>query len=141
MNELVYRSVEGGVVLVFVLEPANIKLLEEGKPIVKYIESYFPDGIPNKLELVIHYSKTPIRDSKEFAAMSKMTFDERTPVLKRIQPHCPECKSTIEQLAVWRNESLMALTFCSVCGCLFGMLPSEMAKSLNEGLKKKEMGL
>jgi hypothetical protein len=129
MNELIAKGADGQTVLILVLEPGNINLLREGRPIDKRIHDYFPDGIPRKLELVIHYSETPLADSKAFAKMSKMTFDERSS--KKVRPHCPECKSTIEQLGVWRNESRMALTFCSQCGCIFGMVPTEVANALS----------
>jgi len=133
MNHLLMKDVNGKNVLVFVLEPGNVNLLREGRPISKHIEEFFPDGIPRNLELLIFYSETPVHDAKEFEKMSKMTFDERTPASKTRRPHCQECKSTIEQLGVWRNESPMAITFCPQCGCVFGMVPSEVVKSLPAG--------
>jgi len=89
----------------------------------------FPDGIPRRLELVIDFDETPLATAKKLSSEAEVAVDERSLVAPK-QPHCPECRSTIEQLGVWRNESPMALTFCSVCGCVFGMVPSEIARDL-----------
>ncbi len=131
MNQLVLTDDKGGKVLVFVIGPANVKLMQEGNPVSKHLEDFFPDGIPRKLEVLIYYSDTPVSDSMVFSKMAKIAFDERTPVIQRTRPHCPECKSTIEQLGIWRNESPMAIAFCPDCGCVFGMVPSEIVKSLS----------
>ena len=128
MNEIIGLTDKGESVLILVLEPGNIHMLREGRPIQKHIQDYFPDGIPKKLDLVIHFSMTPFADSKKFREMAQIVVDEKS--AKQVRPHCPECKSTIEQLGVWRNESVMALTFCSECGCIFGMVPSEIVKGL-----------
>jgi ribosomal protein L37AE/L43A len=42
---------------------------------------------------------------------------------KSQRPHCPECRSSIEQLGVWRSESPLWLAFCSICGCTLGSMP------------------
>jgi len=84
------------------------------------LRSFYPDGIPRKLEVMIFWSETPVHDAKEFSKMAQMSFRrKRAPVNKQRRPHCQECKSTIEQLGVWRNESPMAIAFCPDCGCVF----------------------
>jgi hypothetical protein len=131
MNQLVGKSADGTPVLCFILEPANIhRMVRERNPIDVRIESLFPEGIPRKLELVIAYSETPVADWKDMEKRAEVALDERASITRTTKPHCPECRSTIEQLGVWRNESPMALAFCSVCGCVFGMVPSEVAKGL-----------
>lgn len=130
MNRL-YAEGKNGKMLICVLEPGNIQRLKEAKPIEFSLnEGPYEKGLPAKLSIVILLSETPIADSREF---EKWLAPEGVKIDKRSEskrPHCPECRSTIEQLAVWRNESAMALTFCAVCGCIFGMVPSEIAKGL-----------
>jgi hypothetical protein len=130
MNFLISRNDKGEHIIVLVLEPGNIHRLKHGQPILQKLNDFFPDGVPKKLELGIFYSETPVADAKEFMKMSKTGFDERSFENKSRVPHCPECKSTVEQFGVWRNESIMAIVFCPMCGCTFGMLPSELVKDL-----------
>jgi Zn ribbon nucleic-acid-binding protein len=131
MNQLVGRDDQGNPFLVLILEPANIhKMVNEAKPVDLRVEALFPEGVPRKLRLVIAHSETPVRDAKELSKLTAVTLDERIPVARTKVPHCPECHTTIEQLGVWRNESPMALAFCVGCGCVFGMVPSEVAKTL-----------
>jgi Zn ribbon nucleic-acid-binding protein len=131
VNQLVGRDNDGTPVLILVLEPGNIhRIVSEANPIDLRVESMFPDGIPRKLRLVVAHSETPVADARAFAGMADVALDERTPKVKTTRPHCPECHSSIEQLGVWRNESPMAISFCVACGCVFGMVPSEIAKGL-----------
>jgi hypothetical protein len=132
MNHLTLRNEDGTMTLVFVLEPGNILKLTQGHPIEKHLADYFPDGVvPQRCDLVIMFSETPIADAKEFTKMAAITIDERA--AREIRPHCPECRSTIEQLGVWRNESPMAICFCTQCGSVFGMVPQEVANALPRG--------
>lgn len=128
MNQFTGRAADGKQFVEFRLEPGNIERLKQGEPIAKRIEDLFPDGIPRRLQLIITYSETPVADARELKDMAEVVLDERSQVQKR--PHCPECKSTIEQLGVWRNESPMAISYCAVCGCVFGMVPAEVARGL-----------
>jgi Zn ribbon nucleic-acid-binding protein len=137
MNHLVVVNEDKTVTLFFVLEPGNLHRLKQGQPITKQLHDFFPDGvIPARCELVLMFSEMPLHDAREFAKMSKVTFDERTPTTEKLRPHCPECKSTIEQLGVWRNESPMAVVFCAQCGSVFGMVPQEVAKALPPAVRK-----
>jgi Zn ribbon nucleic-acid-binding protein len=133
MNQLVGQDHDGSPGLILILEPSNIHKLFDNEPIDLRVESMFPDGIPRKLRLVIAHSETPVADAKKLAEMSDVSLDERTYRIKTKVPHCPECHTTIEQLGVWRNESAMALTFCVGCGCVFGMVPSEVVRQLKKG--------
>jgi hypothetical protein len=131
MNQLVGKDEHGNSILVLLLEPGNIhKMTKLGMPVDVRIEDFFPEGIPRKLRLTVAFSETPIADSKQLAELAEVALDERSQASVKVRPHCPECRSTIEQLAVWRNESPMALTFCATCGCVFGMVPSEIARTL-----------
>jgi len=121
--------------MICVLEPGNIERVMKQQPIqIDLNDGPYKAGLPAKLKLLILYSETPIADSREIekwlAPEGVKLRDERTPAVKTRGPHCPECKSTIEQLGVWRNESPMALAFCTVCGCVFGMVPHEIVKVL-----------
>lgn len=101
MNQLVGKDENGRPMLVLVLEPGNIhKLVEERLPIQVRVEDLFPEGIPRKLTLVIAHSETPDLDAKAFKAVADVTLDERTPKNANRRPHCPQCRSTIEQLGV-----------------------------------------
>lgn len=113
---------DGSRALSLVLEPGNLHRLQQGDPIKLCVHELFPDGIPRKLDLLISFSETPIADARELAKHAEVAFDDRSRVTKK--PHCPECRSTIEQLGVWKNESPVALTFCPSCGCVFGALDS-----------------
>ena len=130
MNQLVGKKEDGTPFLALVLEPGNLQRLQQNQPIVMRIHDLFPDGLPKRLELMIDFSETPVADAKQFAKQAQVTLDERTAISKSKRPHCPECHTTVEQLGVWRNESPMALTFCTGCGCVFGMVPSEVARTL-----------
>jgi hypothetical protein len=128
MNQIVGTNKDGTPFLALELEPGNLHRLRKGDPILLRIEDSFPDGIPKRLELLISFSETPQASARKLAEKSEVTIDERSSVTK--QPHCPECRSTIEQIGVWRNESPIALTFCAICGCVFGMVPNEMVRDL-----------
>lgn len=124
MNQLVGTKENGTKFLVLVLEPGNIHKLQQKQPISIRIEDMFPDGIPKRLELGIFYSETPIADARQLSQMADVTLDERTPTIKNKRPHCPECKSTIEQLGMMRSpESPVNTIFCPTCGCVFGVVP------------------
>lgn len=122
MNHLVGIKEDGTPFLTLVLEPGNIHRIKQHDPILVHIEDWFPDGIPAKLDLYIHYSETPMADAKEFVKMSEMSFDERTPKLQASRPHCPECRSTIEQIGQMGHSSFpMKIYFCPMCGCTLGV--------------------
>ena len=116
MLQVVARHPNGGSMLVLVLEPGNIHRMKEGSPIEVHVDSLFPDGVPNKLPLRIYFSETPVADSREFAKIAQVAIDERS--VKRVLPHCPECKSTVEQMAASRGP--VNICFCPVCGCTLG---------------------
>lgn len=132
MNVLMTRNAKNEAVLILVLEPGNINLLVEKKPLHTRIEDYFPEGIPRKLELLLYFSPTPHADAKEFAKMASVTLDERSAANAGRRPHCPECRSTIEQLGVWKNESPVVLLFCPQCGCTLGSLPKDVLGDARE---------
>lgn len=115
--------------LALVLEPGNIhRLSTYGEPIKVRIGDWFPDGlIPSRLEIIISYTETPVQDGREVKQHSEIGFDERTPVAQKMRPHCPECKSTMEQFGLIKNNSPVALICCPSCGCVLGAV-------LNEGL-------
>jgi hypothetical protein len=135
MNKLFGAGTEGNVLLC-ILEPGNIHKLTHGEPIdISLNEGPWWAGIPPKVKVVIAYSETPIRDQREIEKLigSEKVIDQRTPVSEKKRPHCPECKSTIEQLGVWRSDdSPLWLSFCYVCGCVLGV-----SKPI-EGLEKKK---
>lgn len=136
MNKFVARGKDGRPIFGMVLEPGNLEKLKQGSPILEHIDSWFPNGIPRKLDLLIMHSETPIADGRKIAEMSDVTLDERTPRQKTIRPHCPECKSTVEQLGLSKgDESPVATIFCAQCGCALGILPESAITSL---LPKKE---
>lgn len=120
MNQIVGRKDDGTPYLALSLEPGNLSRLRHGQPIRLRVEDLFPNGIPKRLELLIGYSETPVADAREFAKSAEVFVDERTPVSQAKRPHCPECKSTIEQIGLWKNESPVALMMCAVCGCVLG---------------------
>lgn len=123
MNKIVGSKENGSKFLALVLEPGNVERLKLRQPIVFRIEDMFPDGTPKRLELAIFYSPTPIADARELAGMAEVTLDERTPVMEKKRPHCPECKSTLEQLGMMKNDSPFNLIFCPTCGCSLGLVP------------------
>lgn len=128
MNRIFADGAQGKLMLC-ILEPGNIhKLLEERKPIeINLNEPPYERGLPAKLTLVLAYSETPIADShkiQEKLAPGARILDARTPKLETSRPHCPECRSTIEQLGVWRSDkSPVWIAFCVMCGCAFGSMP------------------
>jgi len=125
MNKLLLDT-PGGPVLLCVLEPGNLYKLQQKSPIEFSLNELYPRGLPAKLSLAICYSETPIADQKAFEkllAPGGEYVDTRSPALKKVRPHCPECRSTIEQLGVFRNESPVWLVFCSACGSVLGAIP------------------
>lgn len=124
MNKFWGGGVDGNVV-VCVLEPGNIHKLTNGEPIdINLNDGPWKRGLPAKVHVVIGYSETPVTDAKTFRRLNPTVpfEDQRTPVSEAKRPHCPECKSSIEQLGVWRSdESPLWLTFCPMCGCVFGV--------------------
>jgi hypothetical protein len=124
MNQLVSRDENGNPVLLLILEPGNVAKLKDGQPIDMRVEDLFPDGVTKKLRLVIHYSETPIADAKTIAKHANVVLDLRTPVAKKIMPHCAECKSTIEQLGIWKSDAPVLIIFCPQCGCTIGTFPT-----------------
>lgn len=132
MNTLVGNRNDGTPFLVLVLEPGNLERLRQGAPIFQRVEDYFPDGIPRRLQLIIGFSETPVADAREFAGLTEVFLDERAPRTKQIRPHCPECKSTIEQLGALVNPGAPLVVFCPVCGCTLGLAPSGAMGSKGE---------
>jgi hypothetical protein len=126
---------KNGKLIICVLEPGNIDLLMKARPIeINLNDGPYARGLPAKLSLVICYSETPIADAREFEkwlAPEGVKIDERTPVIKTKTPHCPECRSSIEQLGVWRSDAPVWLIFCVMCGCVLGSMPR------SEALEKK----
>lgn len=128
MNRLFADGAHGKLMLC-VLEPGNIhKLVAERKPIeLNLNEPPFERGLPAKLTIVLAYSETPVADAKDFKKLLETgarVIDSRSPAIKTKRPHCFECSSTIEQLAVWRSdEAPVWLVFCPMCGCTLGAVP------------------
>lgn len=127
MNKLYGDGVKGAW-LTCILEPGNFERLQHHEPIeFELNDGPWKNGLPPKITIVIAYSETPIRDARELAKLVPTVEDRRTPVSESKRPHCQECKSTIEQLGVWRSDqSPMWLVFCPVCGCVFGTTPPIM---------------
>lgn len=126
MNQLTGKTAGGSPFLALILEPGNVHKLQGGEPIQLRIEDLFPDGIPRKLELAISYSETPIADARALSKIAEVALDERTPRQKEKRPHCPECRSTIEQFGILRNQSPIALAFCAMCGCTLGIISKDV---------------
>lgn len=123
MNQIVGTKENGAHFMALILEPGNIYLLQQGRPITLRIEDSFPDGVPRRLELAVFYSETPIADAKQLAGMSEVVLDERTPVSKSKRPHCPECKSTVEQMGMLKSDQApVHPIFCAACGCVLGIV-------------------
>lgn len=123
MNQAVGKRRDGKPFLMLVLEPGNLTRLQQDRPIKVQVEALFPDGVPKRLELLIAFSATPVEDAREFAEDAEVVLDERTPRSKQIRPHCPECKSTLEQLGMLTHDAVpMATVFCPSCGCSLGMI-------------------
>jgi Zn ribbon nucleic-acid-binding protein len=129
VNKLVFDTPKGPALLC-VLEPGNVHALTHGEPIEFSLneEGMWPKGLPAKLTIGILYSETPVADAREIQKLlkptSKMT-DLRTPKVEATRPHCPQCRSTIEQMGVMRNESPIWLVFCVQCGCTLGAIPPQ----------------
>lgn len=127
MNKL-WADGKDGKLMICVLEPGNIEKLMKAQPIQIALNDgpYKNGGLPAKLSLVILYSETPVKDSRDFEkwlAPEAVKIDERTPVVTTKVPHCPECKTTIEQVGVWRSDAPVWFTFCVGCGCILGSMP------------------
>jgi len=125
MNQLVGIKKNGVKFLALVLEPGNLHRLQKREPITVRVEDLFPDGIPRQLEVAIFYSETPIADARYLAKMAEVAFDERAAVIESKRPHCPECRSTIEQLGMMRGDAPVHTIFCPVCGCVLGVTPNK----------------
>jgi hypothetical protein len=124
VNQIVGKKENGSQFVALVLEPGNLHLLQQKRPIKLRIEDMFPDGIPKRLELAIYYSETPIADAREFASMAEVALDERSSRQAEKRPHCPECRSTIEQLGMMKYEAgPVDLMFCPTCGCVLSLIP------------------
>lgn len=136
MNKLLLDGPKGKLLLC-VLEPGNVKRLQQGEPIEFSLNApeLFPSGLPAKLSVGIAYSETPIADAKEIAKLVNpggKFSDKRSAAIASSRPHCPECGSTIEQLGVWRSEQCpIWLVFCTQCGWTLASTPPI------EGLEKK----
>lgn len=120
MNCIVGEDQDKKKFLALVLEPGNIHRLQTGLPIRVSVEGMFPDGIPKRLDLMIAYSATPVADARSLTDMAEVTLDERTPIAKDKRPHCPECRSTVEQVGVLKGDPISML-FCPSCGCTLGL--------------------
>jgi hypothetical protein len=129
MNIATGNKEDGTPFLILTLGPANMHRMKEGDPALLRVHEFFPEGIPRRLEVLLAFSETPIKQAQQLAEMAEMVFDERG-IGGPKRPHCPECRSTIEQLGVQRNESPVAVVYCSVCGCLFGTVASDAVKAL-----------
>jgi hypothetical protein len=138
MNQIVGKQANGRDYVALVLEPGNLHRLQKKQPITVRIEDLFPAGIPRKLTVLISFSATPQADAKRLRETAEVTFDERTPVSEKKRPHCPECRSTVETLGVWRNDSPLWLVFCPVCGCTLGIVPKEKEPAWKAELSKAE---
>ena len=123
MNKLFGYGADGNV-LVCILEPGNLHRLQKNEPIeIDLNDGPWRRGLPAKVKVVIAFSETPIADAKKFLQdFPDMAIDDqRTPVTESKRPHCPECRSTVEQLGVWRSDQApLWLAFCATCGCIFG---------------------
>lgn len=134
MNRLYGENLNGHI-LMCVLEPGNIhKLVQEQKPIeICLNEGMWKNGLPAKVTVALMYSETPVADSKQLRSLlapDGLLIDSRTPASKSKLPHCSECKSTIEQIGIFRNESPIAFVMCPACGCVLGTVPSDTVKGL-----------
>lgn len=123
MLQYVVDKKDGGKGLLIELEPGNLHRLQQGQPIRLRVEDMFPDGIPRKFDLLIGFADNPVARAKEMSERAEVYLNERGDPKK---PHCPECRSTIEQLGIWKNESPVALAFCPTCGCTFGTLAAAL---------------
>jgi hypothetical protein len=130
MNTFTGKRENGASFIALTLEPGNLTRLQAGRPIKVRIEDFFPDGMPGRLELFIGFTETPVADGRELAKHAEVVLDERTLVAEQLRAHCPECKSTIEQIAVkTSDESPILLVLCSSCGCLVGVLGKDVLET------------
>lgn len=118
---MVGKKDNGGSFIALALEPGNLHRLRQSQPILLRIEDQFPDGIPKRLELMIAYSETPVMDARKLAQHAEVVLDERSAVMKR--PHCPECRSTVEQFGMLTSDAPVNAIFCPTCGCILGIIP------------------
>lgn len=125
MNRSLLEMPDGRKAIRLQLEPGNLHRLQNGDPIMVHLNEFFPNGIPKNLVLFIDYTETPIAEAAAAMQQAEMAFDERTAVSKQKRPHCPECKSTIEQLGLYTSNAPVALVMCSSCGAVFGAVPAE----------------
>lgn len=126
MNKILLDGAQGKCVLC-ILEPGNIHRLKLGQPIEFSLNAqpFFPQGLPAKLSIAIGYSDTPLNDASQLAKAGFTITNQRTPQIEKTVPHCPECKSTVEQLGVQRSDNPVWLIFCPVCGCTLGAIPPQ----------------
>lgn len=121
MNQIVGRKQDGTHFVALVLEPGNLHLLQKGRPVELHLDDFFPEGLPKRLDLEIFYSETPVADARELKKLAEVALDERSAISGTKRPHCPECRSTIEQLGVWKSDAPLAVVFCATCGCVLGL--------------------
>lgn len=129
MNRIFSEDANGKLV-VCVLEPGNIfKMCTERDPIrFSLNEGPYANGLPAKLSVMLAYSETPVADARDLMQQARQVIDSRTPRTEKVRPHCPECRSSLEQLGVWRSdESPVLITFCSICGCVLGTMARDAA--------------
>jgi hypothetical protein len=138
MNKL-YGEDEHSKFLLCILEPGNIhRLTTERQPIEINLndkDGPWAKGLPAKVTIHIAYSETPVSDASELRKLMPdlKIKDRRAAVVAAKRPHCPECKSTVEELGVWRSEeSPLWIVFCASCGAVFGTTPPVA------GLEKKK---
>jgi hypothetical protein len=125
MNKIVGDG-KNGKFLLCILEPGNLERLKEGKPIEFNTRDLFPRGLPAQMSIAIAFSETPVADAREIAKMVEpggIHEDTRAATAAKKLPHCPECKSTVEQLGIYSNESPVWLIFCPQCGSTLGTTP------------------
>jgi hypothetical protein len=121
MNRYSFADGRGRHFVALVLEPGNLERLKQHLPIEIEIEEMFPKGVPGGFTLAIAYSETPIADAKYLESLTPHSFvHARKDRMAEVRPHCPECKSTIEQLGLMRGTSPVDIFFCPVCGCVLG---------------------
>jgi hypothetical protein len=122
MNRIVGKKPDGSSFLVLILEPGNVHSLQHKDPILIRLADHFPHGMPADLELVIGYSETPVADNRPLSRMAKAGVDGRV-LLVATRPHCPECRSTIEQIGVMTSDQWpIDVYFCRTCGCTLNIV-------------------
>jgi hypothetical protein len=123
MNQIVGRDQKGVQFVALVLEPGNVERIRRDEPIRVHLESLFPDGIPRRLDILIGYTSTPQADAEKLRSQAEVTLDERA-AFNKTQPHCPQCKSTLEQIALYNNHTHV-IPFCPSCGCALGFYEAQ----------------